>query len=132
MGFETSSAVTLRGTCALVLMGAALFLGTQPAQANGMRCDNKLVGRGDTTYEVKALCGPPDDARSRVERRSVRRIVEVPCGTGRCPVVVEDLMEVTIDEWIYDFGPQRFIQHLTFEQGKLIDVTSGKYGKKQL
>ena len=47
-------------------------------------------------------------------------------------MVVEDLIEVAIDEWLYDFGPQRFIQHLTFEQGKLVDVTSGKYGTKQL
>jgi len=132
MGFETGYAVALRATCALALVGAAVFLGAPPAQANGMRCDSKLVDRGDTTYHVKSLCGPPDDARSRIERRSVRRIVEVPCGAGRCPVVVEDMMEVAIDEWIYDFGPQRFIQHLTFEQGKLVDVTSGKYGTKQL
>jgi hypothetical protein len=128
MGFDTK---WLRGTCA-VLVGMGVSLGVQQAHANGMRCNSKLVDRGDTTYEVKSLCGPPDDARQRIERRSVRRLVEVPCGTGRCPIVVEEMVEVAVDEWLYDFGPQRFIQHLTFEQGKLVDVQSGKYGTKQI
>ena len=76
MEFDNRSARLV--TCALVLVGSVIALGAQQARANGMRCDSKLVDRGDTTYEVKALCGPPDEARQRVDRRSVRRIVAVP------------------------------------------------------
>lgn len=121
-----------KAACVLVLAGAGVLALDSRASANGMRCDNKIVDRGDTAYQVKSLCGPPDDARQRIERRSVRRVVQVPCATGRCSVVVEDMIEVAVEEWLYDFGPQRFIQHLTFEEGKLVDVQSGSYGTKQI
>jgi hypothetical protein len=45
-------------------------------------------------------------------------------------VVVEDYVVVVVDEWIYDFGPRRFLQYLTFEGGQLVAVRSGPYGNK--
>jgi hypothetical protein len=116
---------------ALLFYLATLFAGT--ASANGMRCENKLVQPGDTQYEVKSLCGPPDDIQQRTESRRVQRAVQRPCPTGQgfCSVVVDDIVEIVVDEWTYDFGPQRFLQYLTFEGGKLTSVRSGPYGRKQ-
>jgi hypothetical protein len=64
--------------------------------------------------------------------RTIRQNIAVPClsGQGRCWTVLERSVEVTIDEWTYDFGRQRFIQYLTFEQGQLLHVESGSYGHK--
>lgn len=108
--------------------------GLTRASANGIRCQNKLVQPGDSQYEVKSLCGTPDDMQQRTERRRVTRAVQQPCpnGNGYCTIFVEDEVSVVVDEWTYDFGPQRFIQFLTFESGKLVHVKSGPYGRKQL
>jgi hypothetical protein len=98
-----------------------------------MRCENKLVQPGDSQYEVKTLCGPPDDIQQRTESRRVQRAVQRPCPNGRgiCSSVIEDWADVLVEEWTYDFGPNRFLQYLTFESGKLVLVRSGPYGVKQ-
>jgi hypothetical protein len=118
---------------ALVAVGGVLLLSAAGVAANGMRCENKLVQPGDTQYEVKSLCGPPDDMQQRSETRRVQRAVQRPCpnGNGYCSVVIEDWADVVVDEWTYDFGPQRFLQYLTFESGKLVLIKSGGYGHKQ-
>ena len=59
----------------------------------------------------------------------------MPCADGRrawCSALVEDTVEVPIEEWIYDFGPRRFLQHLLFEQGRLVHVETGERGHKDL
>lgn len=97
-----------------------------------MRCKTRLVSPGAAAYEVRSLCGTPDDTQTRTESRTVRRAVSVPCNVGVCSTMVDETVTVNIEEWIYDFGPQRFIQYLTFESGKLINIRSGSYGKKQV
>jgi hypothetical protein len=122
------------GLKSVPLFGAVVLLSAAEVSANGMRCENKLVRPGDSAYQVKSLCGPPDDVQQRTEQRRVARAVERPCATnpsGRCAYVIEDIVQVVIDEWTYDFGPQRFVQYLTFEAGKLLTVKSGGYGYKQ-
>ena len=115
-----------------LLPSALLLLMAASASANGLRCSNKLVEPGRTSYEVRALCGPPDDAQQRTEQRKLRRYVQQPCATGLCTLVVEDTVDVVVEDWTYDFGPQRFLQFLRFEAGKLVRVTSGPYGSKPL
>jgi hypothetical protein len=113
------------------LAGFALALGfAGDAAADGMRCGSRLVDTGDSTYDVKSRCGPPQDASRRVETRTERRRVSVPCGRApaRCDQVQEVSADVVIDEWTYDFGPQRFIHYLTFVDGRLYRVTTGSYG----
>lgn len=34
------------------------------------------------------------------------------------------------EEWTYNFGPRRFMQVVTFENGRLIDVQSAGYGSE--
>jgi hypothetical protein len=123
------------------MIGAAILIGTLTAAAasaastGGMRCGTRLVSVGDTQYEVQALCGPPDASQQRTEFRTVRHPVRVPCADGRkawCTAFVEDAIEVAVEEWIYDFGTRRFLQHLTFEQGRLVKVESGERGHKDL
>lgn len=117
----------LVGICAL-----GTLLVAAGASANGMRCENKLVEPGYSQYQVRSLCGPPDDIQQRTESRRVQRAVQRLCPNGRglCAVVVDDIVEVIVEEWTYDFGSNRFIQYLTFEGGKLLHVRSGPYGTK--
>ena len=105
--------------------------GAGSARADGFRCENKVVSLGDSSVRVRDVCGAPDAAEQRTEKRTVRRVQSVPCATGVCAVVVEDSIEVRIEDWTYDFGPHRFMQYLRFESGVLTNVRSGSYGTKE-
>ncbi len=104
------------------------------ARADSLGCKGRIVSTGDSRYEVKSVCGEPDDTSQRVEYRTARGRVAGPCVRQGdkivCDQTREHVIEVVIDEWIYDFGRNRFIQYLTFEQGKLVAVRSGGYGHK--
>jgi uncharacterized protein DUF2845 len=115
---------------------AVLSLGAADVAADGMRCGQRLVSKGDTLYAVRAVCGEPDAADRRVVTRSEQRRVRGPCFKGRdgklqCERIEEFLVDVVIDEWTYDFGTQRFVRYLTFENGSLARVATGSYGYKQ-
>jgi hypothetical protein len=126
--------MNLKHWAGLAALGALFALGSQaPAHADGsLRCKTRLITPGAASYEVRSVCGTPDDTQTRTESRSVRRAITVPCATGYCSSMVDETITVNVEEWIYDFGPQRFIQFLTFESGKLIQIKSGAYGKKQI
>jgi hypothetical protein len=79
-----------------------------------LRCGTKLVSDGAAKVEVLAKCGDPF---SMTERRETRLLA----GQQRW-------IEVVVETWIYNFGPQQFMQVVTFENGRLVDVTSGNYG----
>jgi hypothetical protein len=116
------------------LLGLAALSVSSQARADSLACNGRIVSSGDSRYEVKAICGEPDDASQRVEYRSVRGRVSGPCtrenGKLRCGQTREEVVEVVIDEWVYDFGKNRFIEYVTFEQGKLVSVRTGSYGHK--
>lgn len=124
---DVTKVLALGALIALSLVG----LDAPQAAADALRCGRKLVSDGDTLYEVRSRCGEPDNQIQRVEVRSVRQWIQGPCvAPGRCGQLVERTIEVTIDEWIYDFGPHQFINYLTFEQGRLIRIDSGARGTK--
>jgi hypothetical protein len=116
------------------LLGLACVAASPSARADSLSCNQRIASSGDTRYEVRAVCGEPDEAVQRSEYRTVRGRVAGPCtreGTKvRCSRSEETVVEVVIDEWTYDFGRNRFIQYLTFEQGRLVAVRSGSYGHK--
>lgn len=127
------SAVTSSWRAALAL-GFAVLSTSASARADSLSCDGRIVSTGDSRYEVKATCGEPDDAVQRVEYRTVSGRVAGPCskegGKIRCSQTREQVVEVVVDEWLYDFGRNRFIEYLTFEQGRLVSIRTGSYGKK--
>jgi hypothetical protein len=114
-----------RGGAATFLLALCLggVLYASAARADTMRCGNKLIATGDTLYDVRGRCGEPAFATRRVEYRTV---------SGFAPGVgASRTFEVQIDEWTYDFGPQKFVQHLIFEQGYLVRVISGHRGQRK-
>jgi hypothetical protein len=123
-----------RGRLWAASVALGLLATSQSARADSLACNGRIVSTGDSRYEVKSICGEPDDASQRVEYRTVRGRVSGPCrrvdGKITCSDTREQVIEVVIDEWIYDFGRNRFIEYLTFEQGKLLSVRTGSYGHK--
>ena len=105
---------TILGIAALsILAGAAT------ASADSMRCGSKLLTDGDTLDKVEALCGPP----AAVERREILR----PFGYNR-GITVHSSYEVSVELWTYNFGPNKLMYRLRFEDGLLVDVDTLSHG----
>ncbi len=99
-----------------------------PASASALRCSNQIIREGDREPRVEEHCGDPTDVERRVERRAVTVHRRGPNGSV---VSVTREVEVEYERWTYDFGPNRLIHYLTFEDGVLIDVETGGYGSSR-
>jgi hypothetical protein len=122
-----------RGARIGILASLVLFWPSRDARADSLRCGNRIVATGDSLHVVRSLCGEPTAERRRFETRTEERRVVTDCRTSktphrRCERVEKVTREVQIDEWTYDFGPRRFIQYLTFVDGRLLEVEAGGRG----
>jgi len=118
------------GFWAFLGLSAVLLSGGGRAEAfQGFRCGTgRLVREGDPPSEVQERCGDPDFADTREEQRTVRRTVWTEVNGVPIAREIEVIVSVLVDEWTYDLGPNRFIRHLVFEQGRLVKVWTGGRG----
>jgi hypothetical protein len=100
----------------LAALAVLTVVDATPAQA--LRCGTRLVHEGDTPSQVRNLCGEPSDVVTTTETRT-RTVHRRVAG-----VVVSDTVsvEVRVVRWVYNFGPQRFMRRLVFEDGQLVDI----------
>lgn len=112
----------------LALGAAALF--AAPGSASALSCDGRLVEAGDHEAYVRSVCGEPTYFSTRTETRTIyvgpygdTRGVPYGYGVGYAQTVT-----VVIDVLVYDFGPTRFIDELTFENGVLRTDRIAGYG----
>jgi hypothetical protein len=99
------------------------LLAASPSFA-AFRCGNKLVSEGDTRSEVASKCGEPDDI---VSQRSVFRRPVI-WERGRPYYIGEDFIEVQVENWIYNLGPNKLMRRLRFEGGVVADIETLGYG----
>ena len=85
-----------------LLVIVSLFLPIA-AQADYLRCDQSVISKGFTHYEVAERCGEPAFEFSRVDYRYPGYTVQV-------------------DEWTYDLGRNQFRRLLRFENGRLVHI----------
>ena len=81
-------------------------------------CQPNDIFAGMSQYALLSNCGPPDARERRLELRSV------PIGSGRRSYPVT----VRVDEWIYNFGPSRFIRIVTLVNGRVDEIETGDRG----
>lgn len=93
------------------------------AAAEGMRCDSKLVDEGDTMDEVRALCGEP----TSVSRRDILRRPAF-YRNGRHYAYGSDLVEIPVEYWTYNFGPNRLMRRIRFVDGLVEEIETLDYG----
>ncbi len=93
-----------------------------PAQA--FYCGRRLIAAGDPQYKVQRLCGDPDDQQWQITYRS-RSYLDPRTGE-----LVTREEPVLIEVWLYDFGPQRFIEEVAFENGRVATLQPLGYGYK--
>ena len=109
---------SLMMTLALSLLSFPTF-----SHAASLRCSTNLVSDGASKAEVLMKCGEPLSKESRTETTEVKH-QDRASGTS-----VKTTTQKNIEEWTYNFGPNRFMQVVTFENGVLTDVKSTTYGK---
>lgn len=97
-------------------LGLMVLLAAAPVGVQALRCQNGLVALGAHKVEVLAACGEPVFREEvveypfRVERGGERIHGEyLPFG-------------LVSEEWVYDFGQQRFRQLLRFRNNRLAGI----------
>jgi len=98
-------------------------LAASPAFAS-MRCGSKLIDDGASRSEVAAKCGEPEEV---ITLRSVFRRPVI-WSSGRPYFVGENFVEIPVESWIYNFGPNKLMRRVTFEAGYVIEIETLGYG----
>ena len=110
----------LASSCALFIV--ALLL-AEPAAA--FRCGSKLVRDGMHEAQVIAACGEPTSRRHLgFTIRSFAYHARPLPGWHRSyfPGVGTISEEVAVTEFVYNFGPRKFMRRLVFEGGVLVRI----------
>jgi len=106
----------------LVALGSLIVL-LQPSHAfSSMRCGNGLVGYGDHAIEVLAKCGEPDYVDERVVYHVKKIDHKDPHARRDAHIKKEIHVPVSTETWVYNFGPNRFMQEARFVDGRLEGV----------
>ena len=99
------------------------------------RCGTSLISEGDRRPRVIELCGEPDHVETWQEERvfSGRGTFFRPedgHASDRIPEPDPLLVKksVTVEQWTYNLGPNRFVRYMTFENGTLVSITTGEHG----
>jgi len=99
-----------------ILLWLILILLLVSGPAHALRCGARLITEGDTRLEVRERCGEPTQMDQWTEEQTVTVHDDSVNLRRRREVTVQ------VEEWIYNFGPQRFMQRLLFHDGKLVDI----------
>jgi hypothetical protein len=99
------------------------LLAASPAFA-AFRCGTKIVTEGDTRSEVAAKCGEPTDV---VTLQSLFRRPTIWIH-GRPHYIGHDFIEVPVENWIYNLGPNKLMRQIRFEGGVVAEIRTLGYG----
>ena len=93
-----------------------ILLALLPSAAHALRCPKGVVGVGDHVSEVLDACGEPAHRAAVVEQPS--RVISVD-GRAVAQVLPTGLV---VEEWVYEFSPQRFRRLLRFRGNRLLEI----------
>jgi hypothetical protein len=124
--------VAFKGTIMAVIFWYCVG-GVIPAFGSALRCGVNLITEGDTKSKVLAQCGEPENIDVWEEERTYRYYPwsaddydRHDAGDFRYPRYAREYVQV--EEWTYNHGPHRFVDHIRFENGRVKDIISGDYG----
>jgi hypothetical protein len=87
------------------------------AKPDQRECGGRIIVIGDSKSDVLMKCGEP--AMKDTHQEEFRERVDT--GLGQT-------VYVAVEEWTYNFGPNRFVRIFTFRNGKVSDIKTGGYG----
>lgn len=103
----------------LLLAGICFPSAASATDSGSLSCERGIVSLGDSGGEIVAKCGPPSFTTRREEKR-----VSDAAKVARDRTVTE----VTVDDWTFNFGPDRFQYRLLLEDGRVTRIESLDYG----
>lgn len=117
-----------------ILTLSLVAFASAPVHAMSFRCNSFVIDIGMHKAELMQKCGTPASASYRSEKRIVRvrkynDPQTYPRGANDIVVEVEKEIEVPIEEWIYNFGPQQFMQLVLIEDGRIKSIKDMGYGR---
>ncbi len=123
---------SMKGIIALYLGFMVLMGWAAPGSAyDTMRCGNKLVSVGDPADKLTTACGPPTSVDEWEEERGFHfdpsprdhyRSSEKHGNGYRVRKFVK------VEVWTYNNGPNRFIEYVRLENGRIKKIENGGYG----
>lgn len=108
--FENGTLVKIRQGC---------YGSSTDADGQNYLRNNQKAQTGDSKYEVMIKLGLP----TYKERREVEKARQNAAGDTFIDRII-------YEEWTFDRGPNRFLQMVIFENGRVTRVDTGKYGAK--
>jgi hypothetical protein len=103
----------------VVMFGIALmtvWLGTCDVALATLRCQGKIISRGDSRSRVRSLCGEPASIESKAQQIA-ERMYDLHLGRS-----ITYNIHSTDEEWTYESGPAHLVYVLTFRYGKLATI----------
>jgi hypothetical protein len=107
-----------------------------PAFGSALRCGARLITEGDTKSKVLAVCGEPQYIDFWEEERIYRYYPWAKYNFNQYnqhyddkflkPHFIKEL--ILVEEWTYNHGPHRFMDHVRLEKGRVKKIVSGEYG----
>ncbi len=91
--------------------------GSAETKSPERRCDERYSDIGATKAEVRLKCGEP----SWKEERKEEILETVDSGT-------KQKITITIEEWTYNLGPNKFVRVFQFRNNRLVVIRTGEYG----
>lgn len=106
--------------CALLVLCAVCV---PTAWADSFRCGTRLVVEGTTRDQVTTWCGDPTDVQQRIILRP-----PVIWYYGRPMRVAGGDIEVFVETWTYNLGPNKLMRRLRIEDGEVVEIETLGYG----
>ncbi|HYG68598.1 MAG TPA: DUF2845 domain-containing protein [Anaeromyxobacteraceae bacterium] len=114
----------MRPATRIAVVFAVVAAVNAPARADSLRCRGRIVSVGDARVDLLATCGEPTFRDRRIEARGgVAWDGDRGLGESR-------QVDVTVETWTYDFGPNRFVMTVTLENGRVSTIERGGYGRE--
>ena len=120
----------------IILMLWCLINIAVPAFGSALRCGARLITEGDTKSKVLSECGEPQDIELWEEERIYRYYPWSRYNNNHYnphyddeslkPHFIKEL--ILVEEWTYNHGPHRFMDHIRLEKGRVKKIVSGEYG----
>jgi hypothetical protein len=104
-----------------VAIGTMLAVGI--ASADGIRCGSDLILKGDSRERVRIKCGEPAEISKQTLLRSSRLVIR-----GRVERHNEEMVEIPVEIWTYNFGSNRLMERIRFVDGIVEHIDTLGYG----
>ena len=109
-----------------LIVGAAFVDAARAAGTDSLRCGGKVAQGGESRESVRNKCGEPSGVTHQVLYRRAGAFY-----TNNLYLTSDEIVEVQVEIWTYNFGPNKLMHLLKFVDGILETVETLGYGYRE-